>query len=184
MIEVGPSGATGSEASIRLRLAADHPGLEALARRVHQLDRYPVYLPDGDVLAFVVSDRALGAWVALLDGQVVGHVALHARSSPGVVALAASELQIPAPRCGVVARLLVAPEQRGTGLGHRLLDHATEQCRQRGLTPILDVVEGNQAAIALYERVGWRRLGMVSFTLPDGSELREHVYAAPDPGGA
>lgn len=93
-------------------------------------------------------------------------------------------LQIPAPRCGVVARLLVAPEQRGTGLGHRLLDHATEQCRQRGLTPILDVVEGNQAAIALYERVGWRHLGMVSFTLPDGSELREHVYAAPDPGGA
>jgi hypothetical protein len=31
----------------------------------------------------------------------------------------------------------------------------------------------------LYERAGWRRLGKVSFTLPDGSQLEEYVYCEP-----
>lgn len=155
--------------------------LESLARRVHQLDGYPVYLPDDDVLAFVVSGQALDGWVATSDGRVVGHVALHVRSTPGVIALAASQLGVEASRCGVVARLLVDPELRRTGLGRALLDHATSECRQRQLVPILDVVDGTDPAIALYERAGWRRLGAVSFTLPDGSELREHIYAAPEP---
>lgn len=165
---------------IRERQAADHPALDLLARSVHKLDRYPVYMPDDDFLAFVVSAEALDGWVAVEQGRVVGHVALHRRSSPGVIALAASRLGVQAAKCGVVARLLVAPEQRRTGLGRRLLDHATDQCRRRQLAPILDVVDGTEPAIALYERAGWRHLGTVSFMLPDGSELTEHVYAAPD----
>lgn len=166
---------------IRARDAEDEVELEVLARAVHQLDGYPVYMPDDNFLAFVISDLALDGWVAVVDGRVVGHVALHGGSSPGVVALAASELGVQPTSCGVVARLLVAPGLRRTGLGRRLLDHAMDQCRQRQLSPILDVVVGTDAAIALYERAGWTRLGTVSFDLPDGSELREYVYAAPRP---
>lgn len=165
---------------IRQRQADDHPALDLLARRVHQLDGYPVYMPDDDFLAFVVSEQALDGWVAVDQEQVVGHVALHRRSSPGVVALAASRLGLQASEVGVVARLLVAPEQRRTGLGRRLLGHASDECRRRQLAPILDVVDGTGPAIALYEHAGWRHLGTVSFTLPDGSELTEHVYAAPN----
>ena len=165
--------------SIRPRRVEDHPELEQLGRRVHRTDGYPVYLPDGDILAFVVSEHALDAWVAVDEGRVVGHVALHRRSSPGVLALAAGRLGITAAECGVVARLLVARELRRAGVGRALLDHAADQCRQRGLTPVLDVVDGTGPAIALYERAGWQRLGTVRFPLPDGSELSEHVYAQP-----
>jgi ribosomal protein S18 acetylase RimI-like enzyme len=48
--------------------------------------------------------------------------------------------------------------------------------------PILDVVDRFAPAIGLYERAGWRRLGTVKVQLPDGTDLREHVYVAPDPG--
>lgn len=165
---------------IRQRQVDDLPELEDLARTVHHMDSYPAYLPDDNLLAFVVSDQALDGWVAIERGRLVGHVALHSRSSPGVVALAATRLGVPATECGVVARFIVARDHRRIGLGRALLNHATEQCRSRLLTPILDVVEGTGPVIALYERVGWRRLGTVSFDLDDGSVLREHVYVAPN----
>jgi hypothetical protein len=49
----------------------------------------------------------------------------------------------------------------------------------RGLVPILDVVTSDAAAIALYERMGWNRLGTIAFPLPDGSTVEEFVYSAP-----
>jgi len=51
-----------------------------LARLVHETDRYPAYLP-GDLESFLVSPRPDSAWVAVHDGELVGHVALHRRSS-------------------------------------------------------------------------------------------------------
>ena len=116
------------------------------------------------------------------DGvRVIGHVALHAGSSAEVIDLAASELGLRHDDLGVVARLLVDPLRRRSGLGRQLLDHAATETRRRGLVPILDVVDRFAPAIGLYERTGWLRLGTVEVRLPDGTEMREHVYAAPDP---
>jgi len=165
--------------TIRKRVASDLSELEALARRVHQLDGYPPYMPDDDFLNFVASDEALESWVAVAGEVIAGHIALHQGSSPEVIALATSSLGIQPSQCGVVARLLVAPEARRSGVGRQLLDHAETEARRRNLVPILDVVEHFDPAITLYERAGWTRLGTVVVNLPDGTTAHEHVYAAP-----
>jgi GNAT superfamily N-acetyltransferase len=164
---------------IRPRSDADLALCERLARGVHAVDGYPPYLPDGDLYGFLVSPDALGAWVAEEGDEIIGHVALHARSSDPVMALASDALTVAPEHLGVVARLLVDPEARGQGIGRSLLASATRHALDRGLWPILDVVSRFQMAISLYESSGWVRIGQVMFRLPDGTDVEEVVYAAP-----
>src|SRR5207302_2545060 len=79
----------------------------------------------------------------------------------------------------VVARLVVAPNTRRRGIGRLLLGRAATEAADRGLVPILDVVSGSRAAIALYERAGWTRLGEVSIAFQEGPIIEESVYVAP-----
>jgi hypothetical protein len=51
--------------------------------------------------------------------------------------------------------------------------------RQRGLHPVLDVVETFAAPRALHEREGWRDVGVVEAVFSEGFSVREVVYAAP-----
>ena len=54
--------------------------------------------------------------------------------------------------------LAVLPQARGSGVGSALIDSAFEYFRNRGLTEItLSVMDGNDAALRLYERYGLRR---------------------------
>lgn len=164
---------------IRSRTTADLARLVELARAVHDNDGYPPYLPDNDFEGFLSSGEPIDAWVAASGEEVIGHISLHAESSPGVIDLAADALGVGYSELGVIARLLVDPRQRRSGSGRLLLEHATAECRRRNLTPILDVVDRFAGAISLYEATGWTRLGSVDVRLPDGSAMREHVYAAP-----
>ena len=165
---------------VRPRGDDDLDACAALARATHLYDGYPAYVKDGDFRAFITRPGALAAWVAEIDEHVVGHVALHARTTEPAMNLATARLDLPAEQLGVVARLMIAPDARHRGIAHILLRIATEEARARNLTPMLDVVTRHTAAIALYERAGWRRLGTVAFTMPDGSELEEYVYCAPE----
>lgn len=170
--------------AIRERAPDDFVALIELAREVHRHDGYPPYLPDDDFDRFLRSGQTIAAWVLVEADETIGHVSLHSGSSPGVVELAATELEVDPSSCGVVARLLVAPGSRRRGIGRRLLDHAATDCRRRGLTPVLDVVERFTSAISLYEHAGWVRLGSVDVRLPNGSEIREHVYSTVPPSCA
>ncbi len=147
-----------------------------MVMEVHQLDGYPVYLP-GDLRRFVASPGALSAWVAEEKGVILGHVALHSRTSDAALALACESLGQPLERLGVIARLLVAPSARKRGIGGKLLDIATQSALERGLSPILDVVTNHSRAISLYEHFGWVRLGQVTAKFSDGHELDEIVMA-------
>jgi len=164
---------------IRPRSDTHIDACERLARGVHALDGYPPYLSNGDFHAFLVSPDALGAWVAEKAGVVVGHVALHARSSDSVMAVASDALATTPEHLAVVARLLVDPESRGRGIGRSLLATATRHALDLGRWPILDVVTHFQMAINLYESSGWVRVGEVTLGLPDGTDVEEIVYAAP-----
>lgn len=54
----------------------------------------------------------------------------------------------------------VRPELRGAGLGSRLLAHAEADLVQRGFQRVvLNVARENLAAIRLYERLGYRKVG-------------------------
>lgn len=167
--------------TVRARVDADLEPCEAIAREVHRRDGYPPYVPGGDFRRFLAGEEALGAWVAVESDTLVGHVALHRRSSKAVMSLAAEALGADAGSMAVVARLLVRPGQRRQGIARLLLSVATGDAVRLRRQPILDVATQFSAAIALYEAAGWQRLGTVVVLLGD-IELAEHVYSYTGPG--
>ncbi|MGH2447391.1 MAG: GNAT family N-acetyltransferase [Chloroflexota bacterium] len=165
---------------VRSRLAADLYDLGRLAEDVYRADGYPTYRPTDLVQGFLVSSDAIEAWVAEVDGELVGHVALHHSSWEGVMAAAREATGYPNDQLAVVARLLVSPQARSRGLGTALLDAATAKAKTLRRLPILDVVTTYAAAVRLYEARGWHRIGTVDFPLPDGRFVAEHVYVSPE----
>jgi GNAT superfamily N-acetyltransferase len=137
---------------IRRRSDNDLAECVAILAEVHRRDGYPMVWPD-DPAGFLAKPGLLGAWVAVVDGRVDGHVAL---APPGTGDAAAALLGRDA---AMVSRLFVPLAARGRGAGAALLDHATREAHQRGLHPVLDVLTTNSASIAWYERMGWRLLG-------------------------
>ncbi len=163
---------------LRPRTDADLDGCVEMARVVHRRDGYPVNLPS-DLRAFMASPDAIGAWIAERHGALVGHVALHQRTAPEVMAVAGEYVKRPSSGLGVVARLLVSPHARREGIGRLLLGKASDECVTRGLWPILDVVTSHRAAVKLYEFSGWVCAGEVTSHFDDGTTLHEFVYVLP-----
>jgi GNAT superfamily N-acetyltransferase len=164
---------------VRPRTDDDLDACVQIAAAVHSLDGYPPYLPDGDFRALLTRPRALAAYVAIDEGHIIGHVALHSARANPAVKLASEALACEVGQLGVVARLFTAPAARGAGVGRALLHAAAHAARVRDLVPILDVWVELKSAIAMYESCGWRNLGTVDAELPDGRVLPEYVFAAP-----
>lgn len=64
----------------------------------------------------------------------------------------------------------------GLGIGTAMLTELTRLARQMGLEQLeLEVIEGNQRAMALYEKIGFRTVGAKpnAIRLPDGTRLQE-----------
>ena len=60
-----------------------------------------------------------------------------------------------------VQTIAVAPAAQGQGLGRQLLDALLEEGRRRGATEVLlEVRADNEAALALYRRAGFDRIGL------------------------
>jgi putative acetyltransferase len=56
-------------------------------------------------------------------------------------------------------RMYVRPEYRGLGLGKRLVNHLAAYSRQRGITVLrLETGIYQEAAVALYEQMGFKRI--------------------------
>nr|WP_092885908.1 GNAT family N-acetyltransferase [Actinopolymorpha cephalotaxi] len=171
---------------VRPREDADLADCVRLLAEVHGRDGYPLIWPERPV-DWLVGSAPLAAWVALLDDRgedhIVGHVAL-ARCGPGDVApdlLRAREAGPDErdPRPVVLGRLAVDPAARGRGVGARLLTGAVEYARAHGLRPVLDVVDSDRSAVALYERLGWTPLGSAEQVWGAGQAVTIHCYAAP-----
>jgi GNAT superfamily N-acetyltransferase len=163
---------------IRPRRDGDLPACAGLAREVHAADGYPRYLP-ADLTTFLTDHDPYGCWVAELDGDVVGHVALTPASLPAVMELAASALSRPQDELAVVARLFVSPRARGGGAGRMLLRAAMAEAASRGRWPVLDVSTDLASAIALYESQGWTRAGQVTHRWSGDRTLDAYVYVGP-----
>ncbi len=60
-----------------------------------------------------------------------------------------------------INRVAVRPDLRGQGLGRRIVQHALEQSRAEQVTvALLEVRFGNDAAVGLYESLGFERTGL------------------------
>jgi ribosomal protein S18 acetylase RimI-like enzyme len=131
---------------IRPRTDDDAPVLVSILAEVHERDGYPVRRTNVR-REWLWDDGFVGAWVAVDGGTVVGHVALaDGFVGPGV----------PAGALGI-SRLFVAPSANGRGAGALLLDAARSAAGDRPLG--LEVTDSSTAARALYERLGWHRVG-------------------------
>lgn len=159
---------------VRPRLPADLDGCVAVLALVHTHSGYPVDLPDRPA-AWLTPDALLAAWVAELDGRIVGHVGLCGAGKEDTAASLWDGRAAPA----VISRLYVSPEARGHGVGAALLARAAGAARARDLHPVLDVVAADPA-VSFYERLGWRLLGTADQRWGPTRTVSVRCYAAPD----
>lgn len=157
--------------------------LEACAQalvRVHETDGYPV---EGvaDPIAWLTPPGLLAAWVAELDGAVVGNVCVTRPDIGDAAAHIWAKLDGESlSRIGVLGRLFVLPEARGHALGERLVTSAFAFGLREQLRLVLDVMEKDQAAIRLYERLGWRPIGTTEHHTEHGN-VPARCYVSPPP---
>ena len=172
---------TGSEArfSLRARGEGDLAACVAALAVVHAAGQYPIRWPN-DPAAWLTPDHMLAAWVVADAGHALGHVALCAVPRAAMARWLAMGPPADQP-LAEVCRLFVAPVARGRGLGAQLLAAATAEARARGFHPALRVVEHDRAAIALYERAGWRRIAsdVKPWAVSDPAMALLHTYLAP-----
>ncbi len=77
-----------------------------------------------------------------------------------------------------VYSLATQPEARGQGVGTALLRAAVAAARRRGCRVLrLEVRADNAAAIALYERLGYRRIGSYGHYYQDGVDALRYELA-------
>lgn len=168
-------------AAVRRRADGDVEQCVRVLSDVHRRDGYPVNWPERPD-AWLSSASGLGAWVAELDGRIVGHVSLARRGAGDAAPGLWSERNgTDAELTAVLSRLFVAPGARGHGIGALLIGRVVEEARRLGLHPVLDVVASDTAAAALYERLGWVRMATVEQHWSPAQRVTVHCYAAATP---
>jgi|HubBroStandDraft_6_1064221.scaffolds.fasta_scaffold32899_2 GNAT superfamily N-acetyltransferase len=151
----------------------------AVLSQVHAQDGYPLKWP-ADPSAWLSSDRQVAAWVADDAGIISGHVALAVPHSGEADSAWAAALSVPVADVLCVSTLFVSPQDRGRGIGGRLLEVALGAARARGASAALEVVSLNRHAVALYRARGWREIGSVRYDwMPD--DAQSLLFVPPDP---
>jgi GNAT superfamily N-acetyltransferase len=146
--------------TVRARVAADLPVLVDLLSAQQPASGYPVRWPlPFPVEEFVARRGELGAWVAEVDGTVVGHVAVLDVVAGWEADAWCAALDRPREGLASVSVLFVDPGSAGRGVGRTLLATAVAHARALGRTPVLDVVASSAAAVGLYRRTGWVVVG-------------------------
>ena len=109
--------------------------------------------------------RTEADWHQYVENAIVAphhsaYIAVDKQGACGFVAGDAANPQAP-PNTVVVGRLWVAPRQRGTGLGRKLIDIITKRASEQGTQLIaLGVTEMNSNAVKFYEHLGYTDLGI------------------------
>lgn len=165
---------------IRARRAEDIGACIAVLARVHAVNGYPMHWP-ADPPAWLTPHNVVAAWVAEDENSLLGHIALCDAVSDSAAHIWSAAYDLPAERIGVIAKLFVAPNTRGRGVGAALLAEARAEATTRTLCPALEVLGTDRDAIALYERMGWRRVTSVPAPWAHTSEGLAilHYYIAP-----
>jgi GNAT superfamily N-acetyltransferase len=156
-------------ALIRARAETDLAACVAALWSTHDASGYPALWPRDPAGWLTFIGRDVRAWVATADGAVVGHVALGREDGPTGTELHPSL---------AITRLFVAPVARGRGVGAALLVTAVDFVRASASRPVLTVADTGGAAIRLYERTGWRRIGerRADWAEPDGRHPTVYDY--------
>lgn len=164
---------------IRDRQDEDLPALVALLGRQQAETRYPHIWPFPDVIeTFLKRSTELRAWVAELDGEIVGHVSVTSVGDDpiGRSWAAAHNATLTELRC--VSVLFADITRAGQGIGSRLLEHATAYALAEGY-PVLDVVAAQEVPVNLYLRRGWQLIETTQAPWHTDIELPIHLMILP-----
>jgi GNAT superfamily N-acetyltransferase len=126
----------------------------------HALNGYPMRWPVHPPSWLEVSGT-LAAMVGELDGVVVAHGLIRRAEGTTAAHSLASASGRQVADIAMVSRLFVVPSARRHGVGGQLLDALMHAAAERDVVLGLDVVDKDVAAIAMYERTGWRRVATV-----------------------
>ena len=164
---------------VRPREGTDLNGAARTLESVYSTDGYPVEGVSEPVL-WLSPPGLCAAWVATLDHSIVGHVLVTEPSlKNAAVETWASQQHGHADSIAIMARLFVDAGARGHGLGQRLTAAATAWATQNGRRLVLDVLDKDQAAMRMYERLGWRRFGSAIYENASGAKFVEYLYVSP-----
>ncbi|MEU0787497.1 GNAT family N-acetyltransferase [Streptomyces sp. NPDC006173] len=158
---------------------ADLPGAAAALVEVHGTDGYPVEGVDQPEL-WLRSTDVLAAWVAEVSNKIVGHVALMKPRGEDAVSLWIEQSGDAEEHVAVLARLFVIKEARKHAVGEKLMKAAADYARGRDLRLVLDVMTKDAAAIHLYERLGWVKIGEATHRFGDGQQIDAICFVSPE----
>ena len=169
----------GVDLVIRDRRDADLPALAALIARQQAQTRYPFIWPFPRPLEqFLKRSTELRAWVAEVDGEVAGHVAIERVEDDllGRSWAAAHDVAVNELRC--VSVFFTDIRRAGEGIGSRLLATATEAARAEGY-PVLDVVAAHETPVQLYLQRGWQIIETTQAPWHPDTDLPIHLMILP-----
>lgn len=127
--------------------------------RVHGIDQWDETYPNLQIVEDDARSRSL--FVIREDGRCVGSVCLNDLQPAEYCSV---PWRCTGGRALVVHRLCVLPERQRRGVGRRLMEFAEDCARERGFACIrLEVYIGAPRAVALYEHLGYQRVGQVRF---------------------
>ncbi|MEZ6002688.1 MAG: GNAT family N-acetyltransferase [Planctomycetota bacterium] len=119
------------------------------------------------------AEQPDGYWLARVSNVEVAHFV--ARGPEGDVGLSVGAPYRGREGCAGLFGMWVAPEARGRGVGKRLVQSVIDWARTQGYERILlDVGDENQAAIALYQSMGFVPSGIRGTLPPPREHIPEH----------
>lgn len=108
----------------------------------------------------------------LLNSTVFG--VYHQNQMIGVAALTQEKVAKLAHKAHL-SSVFIAPEYRQNGVASKLLQAIVEYSRQHVEQILLSVAEGNNSAIHLYEKFGFRRYGVEQKALKEEGEYLDEI---------
>ncbi len=144
---------------IREAVARDYENLNTLIDAVDRLhrDNLPQKFQesegpvrDRNFILDLIADESVGLFVAEREAQLVGLVHIVIRDTPAIPIL------VPR-RYAVIDNLVVKDGLRRTGIGRTLMNKAHNWASAKGAKLVeLNVYDFNEAALAFYERLGYK----------------------------
>jgi len=164
---------------IRDACESDRGGIEAVTLSAYQ--QYAALMPPAlwegyrqNILATLGAAQPDAQVVAEEEGRIVASVLLYpmgtviARPGGGSTTLASPEVRL----------LAVAPSARGRGLGAALMNECVRRARDSGTQALtLHTADIMQAAMRLYERMGFRRAPELDFQPTPGVTIKGYRLA-------
>ncbi len=166
---------------IRVRREEDIDECVSLLHSVHEREGYP--RGTNDFRRFITHSTQ-EAWVAELDTNIVGHIAVGEADAEDLAVRTWNSLHPEDDNIALAKRLFVHPDARGKGIAASLLKHAAAYGTTNRKRLVLFVLIADEAAIRLYRRLGWEEYGTGSFRFRNDLQMSMDAICFASPAGA